>query len=167
MRYRIPDRVCWRMSFFTTVSQQRWQKTLTFEHLDSHFGDTAGFVFIHPHSLGHHHLPKAALSKRLPKNQPETHTHTQYQSLTPHTSPGRFCASSVSVCYLSLCTSQRGSWGSSYSETPESIGEPLEDRREGRTSIPPECIDELESTDTCTEILQTYSPHNAAIQIHT
>lgn len=70
------------------------------------------------------------------------------------------------VCYLSLCTSQRGSCGSSYSETPESIGEPLEERREGRTSIPPECIEELESTDTCTEILKTYSPHNAAIKMH-
>lgn len=51
--------------------------------------------------------------------------------------------------YLSLVSSQRGSWGSSYSETPESMGEPPEERRELRTSMAPECREELESTDTC------------------
>lgn len=50
--------------------------------------------------------------------------------------------------YLSLGISQRGSCGSSYSDTPVSIGVPLEERREGRTNITPEWIEELESTDT-------------------
>lgn len=45
-------------------------------------------------------------------------------------------------------SSQRGSCGSSYSDTPDNIGEPLEDRREGRTNITPEWMEELESTDT-------------------
>ena len=51
--------------------------------------------------------------------------------------------------HLSRDSSQRGSWGSSYSETPDSMGEPLEERREGRTSMTPEWMEELESTDTC------------------
>lgn len=53
-----------------------------------------------------------------------------------------------SSVYLSLGSSQRGSWGSSYSDTPDSIGEPLDERREGRTNITPEWREELESTDT-------------------
>lgn len=51
--------------------------------------------------------------------------------------------------YLSLDTSQQGSWGSSYSETPDSIGVPLEESREGLTNITPEFREELDSTDTC------------------
>lgn len=62
------------------------------------------------------------------------------------------------MCYLSRGSSQRGSWGSSYSDTPDSMGEPLEERRDGLTSITPECMDELESTDTCTKKLTPYSP---------
>ena len=53
--------------------------------------------------------------------------------------------------YLSRGSSQRGSSGSSYSETPASIGVPLEERREGRTSRTPEFMDALESADTCRE----------------
>lgn len=54
----------------------------------------------------------------------------------------------IQDAYLSRGSSQRGSWGSSYSDTPDSIGDPLEERREGRTSITPEWMEELESTDT-------------------
>lgn len=49
---------------------------------------------------------------------------------------------------LSRGSSQRGSWGSSYSDTPDNMGEPLEESREGRTSITPEWMEELESTET-------------------
>lgn len=51
--------------------------------------------------------------------------------------------------HLSRGNSQRGSSGSSYSETPASMGVPLEESREGRTSITPEFMEELESADTC------------------
>jgi hypothetical protein len=59
--------------------------------------------------------------------------------------------------YRSLGSSQRGSWGNSYSETPDSIGEPLDERREGRTNITPEWREELESTDTCNTEACRYS----------
>lgn len=51
--------------------------------------------------------------------------------------------------HLSRGSSHRGSSGSSYSETPASMGVPLEESREGRTSITPEFMEELESADTC------------------
>lgn len=53
------------------------------------------------------------------------------------------------VCHLSRGSSHRGSSGSSYSETPASMGVPLEESREGLTSITPEFMEELESADTC------------------
>lgn len=53
--------------------------------------------------------------------------------------------------YLSRGSSQRGSSGSSYSETPASMGVPLEERREGRTSRTPEFMEALESADTYRE----------------
>lgn len=53
--------------------------------------------------------------------------------------------------YLSRGSSQRGSSGSSYSETPASMGVPLEERREGRTNRTPEFMDALESADTYRE----------------
>lgn len=51
--------------------------------------------------------------------------------------------------YLSRGSSQRGSSGSSYSETPANIGVPLEESREGRTRRTPEFMEALESADTC------------------
>lgn len=45
------------------------KKHLTFEHLYSHFGYPVWLFFVHPYSLSHHHLAKAAFSQGLPKHQ--------------------------------------------------------------------------------------------------
>lgn len=44
------------------------------------------------------------------------------------------------------------------------MGEPLEERREGRTNIAPECSEELESTDTCGERVVGYLLSQSAVQ---
>lgn len=45
------------------------KKHLTFEHLYSHFGYPVWLFFVHPYSLSHHHLAKAAFSQGFPQHQ--------------------------------------------------------------------------------------------------
>jgi hypothetical protein len=49
----------------------RVKKRLTFEHLHGHFGDPVWLLFVHPYSLSHHHLAKAAFSQGFSQHQSE------------------------------------------------------------------------------------------------
>lgn len=124
--------------------------SLTFQHFDGHLGHPVRLLLVQAQRLAHHHLTEAAFAQRLSENQSaQTKSHQTVRTqrwLSRMFSPPRVVGGSWP--YLSRGSSQRGSWGSSYSDTPDSIGEPLEERREGRTSITPEWMEELESTET-------------------
>lgn len=125
---------------------------LTLEHLHRHLGHTVRLVLVKADGFCQHHLPEAAFSQRLAQDQPGgRRARCRGSRLVPAPAPPSSPSSHWGRAgpHLSRGSSQRGSSGSSYSETPASMGVPLEERREGRTSITPEFIDELESADTC------------------